>query len=302
MANRSFYRNITMPDPDSSRQIDEEPLIVNCAGYCDLSSPFHTWNREGREDYYLQFVTHGTLHIWVGDELREMETGEFLLTRPRTPYRYYLPEGEEMGYLWVHFTGFHAGRLLSRLQLDAGQIYSAADSIPRIRERFEFLFGEFTNRQRGFDDACASRLTQILVCLSRAASIGSHTAERKLTTIAWLHGHFTENLPMGELAAMEHLSESRYRSVFRRQTGLSPSEYRIALRMQHACDLLSTSSRSITDISAACGYGDVLYFTRLFKQKIGVPPGEYRSRSFAQHTGTAEQNTPGMPGKKEEIS
>jgi hypothetical protein len=40
MANRSFYRNITMPDPDSSRQIDEEPLIVNCAGYCDFSSPF----------------------------------------------------------------------------------------------------------------------------------------------------------------------------------------------------------------------------------------------------------------------
>lgn len=83
---------------------------------------------------------------------------------------------------------------------------------------------------------------------------------------------------MGELAVMEHLSESRYRTVFRKQTGLSPREYRIALRMQHACDLLTSSTLSINEISAACGYSDELYFNRLFKRRIGVPPGEYRSR------------------------
>ena len=261
MENRSYYRDVAVPD--CSQQIDEEPLIVNCAGLCAFQTPFQTWNREGRADYYLQFVTRGKLRIWVGDVLREMEAGDFLLTRPRTPYRYFLPEEEEMEYLWIHFTGFHAGRLLSRLQLETGQIYAAADSIPRIRERFDFLFGEFTNRQRGFDDACASRLTQILVCLSRAASIGNRTAEKKLTTLAWLHGHYTENVPMATLAAMEHLSESRYRSVFRRQTGFSPSEYR------------GQVIRKGKD-------GDVLYFTRLFKQKIGVPPGEYRTQSHAE--------------------
>ena len=288
MESRSFYRNVALMDCD--QQIDEEPLLVNCAGYCGFDAPFQTRNREGRQDYYLQFVTHGRLRVQHNDIIAVLEAGDFLLTRPRTPYRYFLPAGESMGYLWVHFTGFHAGRLLSRLQLEPGRIYSAADSVPKIRERFEFLFGEFTNRQRGFEDACASRLTQILVSLSRGAAIGDTGAVRKLTTLAWLHGHFAENLSMGELAAMEHLSESRYRSVFRRQTGFSPSEYRIALRMQHACDLLATTGRSITDISAACGYGDVLYFTRLFKQKIGVPPGEYRSRGRS----TAEGQEPSV--------
>jgi len=282
MTNQSFYRNVILPDTECRQQIDDEPLVVNCAGYCDFSDPFHTWKRDGRPDYYLQVVTHGTLRIWVGNQLCQMDAGDFLITKPKTPYRYYLPENEALGYLWVHFTGFYVGRLLARLQMETGQIYTTNDCIPRLTERFEFLFGEFTNRQRGFDDACASRLTQILVCLSRATSINSHTAERKLPTLAWLHAHFTENVPIEEIAAMEHLSESRYRSVFRRQTGLSPSEYRIALRLQHACELLTTSSRSITEISNACGYGDVLYFIRLFKQKIGVPPGEYRTRSQAE--------------------
>ncbi|MBE6615232.1 MAG: helix-turn-helix domain-containing protein [Ruminococcaceae bacterium] len=275
MNNRSYYRNVALMD--CNQQIDEEPLIVNCAGFCGFDTPFQTRNRDGRADYYLQFVTTGKLQVWIDGTLQIMEAGDFLLTRPKTPYSYFIREGESMGYLWIHFTGFHAGRLLSRLQLEPGRIYTA-DNIEKVKERFDFLFGEFTNRQRGFDDACASRLTQILVCLSRAAATGDTGAERKLTTLAWLHGHFADNISMGELAAMEHLSESRYRSVFRSQTGFSPSEYRIALRMQHACDLLATTGRSITDISAACGYGDVLYFTRLFKQKIGVPPGEYRNR------------------------
>ncbi len=281
MENRSFYRDLSKAG--QSQQIDEEPLVVNCAGACVFHEPFHTWNREGRVDYYLQYVTHGVLQVWMGEQVVAMQAGDFLLTRPRTPYRYFYPAAQEaeegeMGYLWAHFTGFHAGRLLSRLQLEPGVIYSTGEGSTRIPEMFDQLFAEFTSRQRGFDDACAARLTQILVQLSRAVSTASHTAERTLSTIVWLHSHFTEDIPMGELAVMEHLSESRYRTVFRKQTGLSPREYRIALRMQHACDLLTSSTLSINEISAACGYSDELYFNRLFKRRIGVPPGEYRSR------------------------
>lgn len=279
MENRSFYRDLSQTT--QSQQIDEEPLVVNCAGACVFRTPFQTWNREGRADYYLQYVTHGILQMWVGEQLVTMQAGDMLLTRPHTPYRYCFPDNAgipEMGYLWAHFTGFHAGRLLSRLQLEPGVIYATGTENTNIPARFDALFDEFTNRQRGFDDACAAGLMGILVSLSRAVSTASHPTGRPLSTISWLHSHFTENTSLSELASMEHLSESRYRTVFHQQTGLSPSEYRIALRMQHACDLLMGSSQSISEISSACGYSDVLYFTRLFKRKIGMPPGMYRNR------------------------
>jgi len=102
---------------------------------------------------------------------------------------------------------------------------------------------------------------------------------RKLETLAYLHSHFREETRIAELASMEHLSESRYRTVFRRHTGVSPGEYRIALRMQHACELLSQTDITVTEIAADCGYTDVLYFLRIFKNKIGMPPGEYRAQS-----------------------
>lgn len=280
MENRAFYRNPSQIGQD--QQSDEELLVVNCAGLHCTDTPFHTWRREGRADYYLQFVTCGTLSVWLGDNVQEMQAGNFLLTKPRTPQRYFYEVAntppEEMHYYWVHFTGFHAGRLLNRLQIEPGVVYATDNENTRILALFEALFNEFTDRRRGFDDACAAELTEILVALSRAVSTGSRTTGRTLSTIAWLHSHFLENTPMSTLAAMEHLSESRYRTVFHRQTGLSPCEYRIALRMQYACDLLIGSSQSISEISVACGYSDVLYFSRLFKRKTGLSPGMYRNR------------------------
>ncbi len=279
MITQLFYRDIM--SPGCNQQIDEEPLVINCAGYCDFVSGFETHNREGRLDYYLQYVTHGKMRVFLGNEIHEMGEGSFILTKPRSPYRYFLPDGEEMGYLLIHFSGFHSGRILKNLRLDCGKIYTADGIKDRLTAMFEELFSEFTNRQRGFDNMCAAHLTEILVLLSRTALMENKSADGRLRTIGWLHSHFAEKNTVDELAAMEHLSGSRYRSVFRNQTGFSPSEYRTALRISHACDLLLTSQRSIKDISAACGFEDVLYFTRLFRRKMGMPPGKYRTSSDA---------------------
>lgn len=274
MVTKFFYRDLIVPQ--CNRRVDDEPLIVNCTGCCHFDSPFETYNRSGRQDYYLQYVCEGTLTIWLDGRVHEMPKGSFLLTKPNTPYRYSLPADETMEYLWIHFSGFHVVRLLSRLHLLLGKIYTVGDCLGDIYPLFEGMFEEFTNRPRGFDDRCSAYLSEILVQLSRHAAMDAPGTEKKLCSLSWLHRHFAQDVPIEVLAAMEHLSESRYRIVFRRQTGYSPGEYRTALRMQHACDLLSTSQRSIKDISAECGYGDVLYFTRLFREKIGVPPGQYR--------------------------
>ena len=274
MDTKFFYRDLTFPQ--CNQRIDDEPLIVNCAGCCHFDTPFETHNRNGRQDYYLQYVRKGTLRLWLEDGMHEMPVGSFLLTKPNTPYRYSLPAGESMEYLWIHFSGFHAARLLSRLHLECGHIYSGEECLAEITAVWENLFEEFTTRRRGFEDRCGAYLSEILITLSRHVAVNTPADEKKLKTIAWLHKHFASDTSVAELAAMEHLSESRYRLIFQRQTGYSPLEYRTALRLQHACDMLSTSDCSIKDISAECGYGDVLYFIRLFRKKIGMPPGQYR--------------------------
>jgi len=284
MEQQSYYRIVSISG--GNLQVEEEPLVVNCAGNCLIKKTFITDNPGGRLDYYLQLMTAGQMSVWIEGEKHTMKPGMFLLYRPKTGFRYALEPADlaagPMEYLWIHFTGFHAGRLLSRLGLEFSRLYTVADA-PNIQKSpviglFTALFGEFVNRRWGFDDACAALLTKILVTLSRDTITDTVPAKRPLLTLAWLHRHFMEDHSIADLAAMEHLSQSRYRHVFREQTGVSPIEYRIALRMQHACDLLQTTDQSIQDISSACGYSDTLYFIRLFKQKTGLPPGAYRNQ------------------------
>ncbi len=279
MEQQGYYRSGSVMD--SNVQSSEEPLIVNCTGIAYLEKPFS--NRTVmREDYYLQYMTDGRLTAYPDGQPKEFSRGMFIIYRPHMPYHYELAEGETMSYYWAHFTGFHAGRLLANLGLEPGRIYQTDGSdrqFERITGIFQRMFLEFINRRPGFDDACGALLTEILVRLARGADKIQAGEMRKLETLAYLHSHFREETRIAELASMEHLSESRYRTVFRRHTGVSPGEYRIALRMQHACELLSQTDITVTEIAADCGYTDVLYFLRIFKNKIGMPPGEYRAQS-----------------------
>lgn len=63
---------------------------------------------------------------------------------------------------------------------------------------------------------------------------------------------------------------------FREITGTSPMQYLISLRVEHACSLLRRTEKSVLEISLDCGFENVSYFIRKFRQLKGCTPGEYR--------------------------
>lgn len=279
MEQQSYYRDLDNPGCDMPH--DGEPLVVNCAGVAHLKDPFHIQNVHGRTDYYLQYMTGGRLTAWPDGSPADFTDGMFIIYSPHTPYRYELDPEEEMEYHWSHFSGFHVIHLLRNLGIETNRIYQT-DCNDKRKERlfalFQQIFTEFISIRPGTDDSCGALLTQILVDLARGADNVSTGEKRKLESLRYLHSHFKEDISISQLAQIEHLSVSRYRDVFRQQTGFSPMDYRTALRMQHACDLLSMTDNTVTEIGEECGYPDVLYFIRIFKQKKGLTPGEYRRK------------------------
>jgi len=280
MESLGYYRDVGNSGCDV--QSDEEPLVVNCVGRYREEKAFRQQNINGRKDFYLQVVTEGRLMVSSFGEPEAMTAGMFTLYRPHMSYSYELLPGDTLGYYWMHFTGFHAGRMLANLGINSDRIYRTDGNekrMQRIVRNFTRLFEEFADRRPGFNEACSSLAGEILIELVRGADCAGAGPLRKLESVSYLHSHFREDTRIAELAAMEHLSESRYREVFRTQTGLSPGDYRTALRMQHACELLTLTDSTITEIAAECGYADVLYFLRVFKSRKGMTPGEFRERS-----------------------
>lgn len=283
---QSYYR---VPFPkihNGDFEINDEPIIVNCTGFWRREPsevPIITDRRFSvRKDYYLMYMTDGCVSVHNSDAEKQFARGNFIIYAPNTGHYHVLKPDTKMSYLWIHFTGFHAKRLLSSLDIQTGHIYGTDESdkkIKRISTAFERLFAEFANRRPGFDSECASILTDILVTLAREADKISSGKIRKLESISYLHQHFKEETPICALAEMEHLCESRYREVFKAHTGFSPGDYRTMLRIQHACELLEQTDYTMSKIALESGYTDVYYFLRIFKLKEGLTPGEYRARS-----------------------
>ncbi len=276
MENQSYYRSGFAEPEDANCRDERVPLVVNCAGYVAMARGF--WTTGCRHDYYLQLMDTGELTCGAAGEEYRFVPGEFIVHPPEQPYRYGLTGEREMGYYWAHFTGNYAESLLRNNGIVPGRVYRLNDEISSsVRRAFGEMFREFMMHGRGYEDLCAAKLTSVLVELGRSVTEGGLGRETRFAgLLEYIHRHYTEDLCIAELAEAEHLSVSRFREVFRRTFGCAPSEYIIGLRLQHARDLLSGTDLTIAEIAEMCGYGDELYFMRLFRKKTGMSARTYR--------------------------
>ena len=78
------------------------------------------------------------------------------------------------------------------------------------------------------------------------------------------------------LSAQACMSKATFYRAFKREFGISPNEYIISERIKKAKVFLTKSGATIKSICHECGFTDVNYFTRLFKNIEGITPKQYQ--------------------------
>jgi len=101
-------------------------------------------------------------------------------------------------------------------------------------------------------------------------------------TIAHILGHYHEvDLSVEKLARMAGISRRWYTALFKSLTGQSPNDYISELRMAAAKKLLHTTDDSLYTIARRAGFADEHYFSRRFRQAVGMSPRGYiRNRRY----------------------
>jgi AraC family transcriptional regulator len=98
--------------------------------------------------------------------------------------------------------------------------------------------------------------------------------------IDFMRSNLHRKISLMEIGRQVNLSAAHVSRLFSTETGYSPSEYLIRLRMETARRLLTTSVLSIKEIMALSGYGNRGHFVEHFKRYFRRTPSEYR-RSLA---------------------
>ena len=106
-------------------------------------------------------------------------------------------------------------------------------------------------------------------------------AERTKTMMQFIHEHFTEDLSREQIADSAAVSKSVCLRCFTQVIGITPVRYVIQYRIEKAAQMLLTTDKKANEVATSCGFSDISYFTKCFREWKGYTPLEYR-KEFAQ--------------------
>lgn len=115
--------------------------------------------------------------------------------------------------------------------------------------------------------------------LSPKASAG-YRDWRLRRTIAHLEAHLADDLRPADLANAVGLSTARLTAIFREGTGEPPYRWLMDRRFTRACELLATSSLSITEIAHQCGFASSQHLATVMRRRHGITPSDYRNQAL----------------------
>lgn len=107
----------------------------------------------------------------------------------------------------------------------------------------------------------------------------------------YLHANFAQPVTLEQLAIVAEVSATHLSHRFTAGVGMSPMRYLQRLRVDEAQRLLATTALPIQQIARNVGYGDALYFTRVFTRVIRQTPTAYRRRTSCTRSSISSTNT-----------
>lgn len=100
--------------------------------------------------------------------------------------------------------------------------------------------------------------------------------------IQYLSKNYQSDVSIGDLARKMGYTNEYLSKIFKKHTGTTPSKYLIGIRLNKAKYLLvNRPDLEVRQVGEQVGYADAFYFSRLFKERVGMHPSDYRLENRA---------------------
>jgi AraC family transcriptional regulator len=96
------------------------------------------------------------------------------------------------------------------------------------------------------------------------------------TAKEFIHQYFSENISLHQLARHCYTSPFHFSRIFKTVLNLSPHQYLLRVRLQHAKMLITSSEKPIGDIAFECGFNSLEHFATAYKQHFKISPTKHR--------------------------
>jgi len=233
-------------------------------------------------EYQLIYITEGRgVFENVATGRVKIEAGQVIILFPGEWHRY--RPIKKVGWVenWIGFRGDYAEHLMNAF-------FSLSKPVFRVGHDEELLnlirsVVDLTEqRPVGVQQLMAARTVEALARV-RMLKMGYHKLDRRIAekiqqARCYLLEHSEEDVDMEKLSSELGMSYSRFRSLFKTQTGTAPHHYLLDIRVNKAKDLLVNTRLTVSEIAEHLGFTSVYYFSRLFKNRAGMTPTQCRQK------------------------
>jgi AraC family transcriptional regulator of arabinose operon len=221
-----------------------------------------------------------------GPDAFACQRGDLLLF-PAQVRHYYgrAPESEEWFHRWVYFRprGFWAPWLQWPQNTQGVGRLSLHDeaTVAEFEQLFEQIDATHRGSKPSSEDLAINLLERLLIrCHEQTPEAASRGRDQRIhAACQYVAHHLALDLSLEDVARQVCLSQSRLAHLFREQTGVSLVRWREDQRIILAKHLLQSTDLAVASIAARVGYEDQLYFSRVFRKRVGVSPSAFRRDS-----------------------
>lgn len=201
-----------------------------------------------------------------------IEKGKLFFTFSAKPY--YIENTGDLQYMYISFVGLRAQALLKRV---------GTTPLSPVYDDFDFITDRWIcdldrTCAENIDIVCESLLLYTLsyLCNTDEEISGQAFSDGIIRLKEYIDTHYTDSeLNLTQVSRKFNYSPKYASAAFMRLVKCPFSEYIRGLRMEHARRLLAQGMSNVREIASSCGYGDPLYFSKVFKKHFGVSPKRY---------------------------
>ena len=245
--------------------------------------PLHSYGPAARPNYILHYVMKGKGIYQVGETKYQLKEGQAFLIEPESLTFYQADKKDPWSYLWVGFGGTEAQRFVRDLGLNSRQLTCECEYGKELKEIvFEMLRHTYSTAENIY--YLQGKLYQFFSVLARGIEIQQYADDMKESihvqeAIAYIKNYYSQKITVEDIAnhlALNRSYSSFYRA-FKKEYGISPKDFLTEFRISRGKEQLTLTDLSVEEIAVSCGYRNSLAFGKVFKQKMGMTPTEYRN-------------------------
>ena len=233
------------------------------------------------EDAEILSVNEGCVLIRAGTENIKCYKGDILVLYPNTLHRVSaLTEDAKISALLYETSAVRFAGSFSPKKGGYSLFREGNSKFSELRGYFDTAAGLFSKKEITFNiemTACLLNISAVFIKEGIMISSDARSVQSRLQpAFSYIEENLCSVIKISDLERVLNLSKEHIIRLFKAETGKTPAEYILDLKIKKAMKMLKGENPSITEISVGLGFSSPSHFSKVFKARLGMTPGEYK--------------------------